>query len=267
MSRFSQFLSGLALTVAAATANAGLWMVDTSSTLFFIDQEADPVTTIGSTGVSSLSALTMDHNDDLFTTNGSNLYTLNKTTGAATLVGSTGTSGFEGLAFDESNVLWGAAGNSLFTIDAGTGAATLASGGMQDYDDLTILRDDLVTGAGTISAGTLIGLNATIGLFAINTTTFTETFIEAIPVTVGDEAITGDNGGGILANNFDRESGGQSGIYDVDFTGGNADTLIKTVNGNITGMIMDFDAEVPVPGTALLMLGVLGGLAARKRRA
>ncbi|MCB1735645.1 MAG: hypothetical protein H6981_12970 [Gammaproteobacteria bacterium] len=258
----------------ASAAHAGMWLIDDTATLYSIDQQTSPVVTVGNTGIGSATALTVDNNGSLFTTDGTSLYTLNRTTAAATLVDTyLGIGTLQGLAFDGTNSLWGVSGNDLYLLaNNGSGLFSWQATLGGSYDDLAIAQTDITYSGGTILAGTLLGLDATGGgsfIYAIDTGTFVETLIETIPLAVGDEAMTTDAGGGTLfTHNFNRESGGQGGVYEVDLTGANNDTLVKITPGRITGMFLeDTGASVPVPAPALLIGGAFLGMMAKRRRA
>lgn len=156
----------------------------------------------------------------------------------------------------------------MFTINTSTGFATFAGALTHSFDDLAVARDDIIYSGGTITAGTLLGLDAADGIYAIDTTSFVETLIESIPVEVGDEAFATDTGpdAGILSHNFNREAGGLGGIYEVDLSITSSDVLIKTTPARITGMYLEADeVNIPLPGTAWLFGGIFAGMMARRK--
>ncbi|MCB1736693.1 MAG: hypothetical protein KDI42_01075 [Gammaproteobacteria bacterium] len=257
-------LSGLMLF--ASSSFAGMWLADDTGDLYHIASPGGAIDTIGSSGVSGLTALTMDSAGNLYSTDGANLYTLNKTTGLASLVGSFGgTSGIEGLAFDGIDTLWGANGGGLFIINTGTGFASFVSAMTHSYDDLAVAKSDV---AGTsIVAGDLLGLDATTNaIYEIDFGTYVEALVESVPLTVGDEAITTDTDGVIYTHNFDREPGGLGGIYQVDVSGASLDTFVMTTNPRITGMFLDSAGDpVPAPGVLWLLGAAFVGLRLNRR--
>ncbi|MGB0712348.1 MAG: hypothetical protein ACPGUC_02200 [Gammaproteobacteria bacterium] len=263
--RLARFILAAGL-LTAASAHAGMFAVTDAGVLYEVESESGPVTTVGNTGVGGLQALTLATDGTLYTTQGSNLYTLNKSTGAASLIGGFGGGvvGVEGIAINAGGTLYAADGGTLYTIDTGTGTATFAGNTGIGWDDLAFAQADITFSGGTISAGTLLGLDATVGIYTIDTSTFVSTLVESVPVAVADEAFTTDGGGGVLGNNYDRESGGNSGFYEIDMSGGSADSFIIAGPGNVTGMALEDDGPpLPLPPVALLM-GL--GLAAMGRR-
>ncbi len=254
------------LLVLNTPAMAGLFMVGDSGDLFEMKTQSGPIVTIGNTGLGVLDALTISSSGTLYTTTGSALYTLDKTNASATLIGNMGITGVEGLAIDNSGNMYAASGNALYTVNTSTGASSFAGSVTHIYDDLLFATTDISYSGGTIAAGTLLGLDATLGIYSIDTTTFAETLIEAIPVSVADEAFASDGNGGLIGHNFNREAGGLGGLYDIDLSGGNADTLISTAPAAIRGLAMETSA-VPLPGTLWLwsMGAMLLGLGAGRR--
>ncbi len=252
----------------SVSAQAGLWMTGDNGDLYFVATQVSAPTFIGNTGIANSQALTLDSNGTIYVTDENSLYTVDRTTGASTSVGSFGgVTGIQGLAFDVTGtILYGANASGLFSINTGTGSASFlgALDPARSFDDLAVAHTDVFNSSGVlITAGTLVGLDATHGIYAINTTTFASTLIEAFAATVGDEALTIDSSPepGVFTHNFNREAGGTAGgIYSLDLDGGVADQLILTTATGITGMFLENDGQIPLPGTAWLFGSMLAGL-------
>jgi len=270
--------SAAVLGLAVGTAQAGLFIVGDDKRLYEIESESGPVTDIGATGISgsSLTALTLDNSGTLYTTNGSTLYTLDKATGVGTEVGAggMGISGVEGIAVSAGGTMYAASGDDIYTVDLGTGNATSVGTtvGSNGWDDLLFTTQEITYNGNTLAAGTLLGLDATFGIYEINTSTFAITLIDAVAVDIADEAFAMDGDGGLISSNYNRaapgggDDGSAAGFYELDLSGGGSHSYV--LNGpagvGINGMAMDTDNQIPLPAPLLLM-GLGAALLLRQR--
>ena len=244
----------------------------TGDSLWIVTNPAGPATEVGSMGISAtaVTGLVTDPNDpSLYISDGASVFSVSKATGASTLIGASGLGSIEGLAIDGAGTMWAASGSTLATIAYTTsGVSTFVATLTNFYDDLAIANSDINYSGGTIPAGSLLGIDATGGgssIYAINTTTFAETLIDSVPLTVGDEALTTDDAGRLLTHNFDRETGGLGGIYETDPLG--TSSLLFTTTPAWNGMWFQVgDEEVPTPAP-LALLAVAGLLMLRRRTA
>lgn len=122
---------------AFGSTNSGLYMVDTTGSLWNIDPSNGSSTRIGSThlNINSSVGLSVGSNN-LYIALGSSIYTINTSTGSASYVGTSGSTDF-GALVDASGTVYGASivsPNEIYTFNPSTGTAAFVSASMAgDY--------------------------------------------------------------------------------------------------------------------------------------
>jgi hypothetical protein len=180
-----------ALAIGPATADAVLWIDDTSGNIGTVDLTTSTTTVVGPSG-QILTDIGFNSSGALFGTTFGNFYSVSQTTGHATQIGGaySGTGGMNALVGNGSNLL-GAANDSfsIFSINGTTGANTavmtspLTSAGDLAFATSGHLFESAVNGS--VDALVDVTANHVVGNFNQGATTFNGVFGLAVDPTTG----------------------------------------------------------------------------------
>ncbi|MGQ0827608.1 MAG: gliding motility-associated C-terminal domain-containing protein [Bacteroidota bacterium] len=140
--------------------STGIYLTLQNGDIGFLDTDLCQYTKIGNTGT-VMTDIALCPNGMMYGTNGSNLYSINKTTAAITLIGAMGVSNLTALVCDKNNQLWTASGvnNQLYKVNSSTGTATPTGNmGFNSAGDLTFYNDTLYMASAN---NVLVRVNAT----------------------------------------------------------------------------------------------------------
>lgn len=266
------FLMAAATMSAVAQTNA-LYATDgnacTSSTLYELNPaDGSIISTIGSTGVSGMTALASHPSTGVMygiTTGGggctNSLYTVDLASGAATLVGSLGVAGGKpDAAFRSDGVLftYSTADYFLYTVDLATGAASPVGDTGVSAWDISL----------TFDGATLVMTDGAT-VYTVNTSTGLATSGPGLGLSVDDSnmSTTDLQTGQVYLG--DRDGSSQGFLYTLDSTTGNMVLLGTNTIGRMSAIEFAADGGSPTPvdttpvptmstyGLVLTMLGLL----------
>ena len=235
------------------------------------------VTTVGSTGIQSLSGLDRQPSTGtIFGSTGFNdtgkIYTLNPTTGAGTLVGSSGFEAVSSLAFDLNGTLFGSGSidpnsvtDRLITINPTTGAGTLV--GLYNVPGISGIDGLAVHPANGTLYGVSVANDGTDPLFSINKSTGQATSVgiltEAGSGNASPQPIVGltfDS----LGNLYGSTGFGDGQIMSIDINNLTFTILGDAANGSVSDLLAI--TPVPEPATTWVALGLLSASVVLRRR-
>jgi hypothetical protein len=241
---------GVSHVIAAPT----LWVDDANGNIGTVDVATGAATVIGNSGV-MLTDIAFDPTGNLFGVSFTNLYSINKTTGVATDIGALGISSANALVFGSDGTLYAAAAGitDLYTVNPSTGAATsLGNMGFSSAGDLAFKGGNLFL-ADTNDKLIKIDLTNLANSAEVGPFGFSNVFGLATPDNNVMYGIAG-------TQVFSVNTATGAGTLVTDYGGG------SLVGANGSAFFTESGAEVPIPGTQLLLGSGLISLVGFKRK-